>query len=472
MTARCTFAHDHDLRSREVAEHAAGCEACAQVLALHARARQAWEWARRRDDATERSAREWRLKSVRGMQRARRGHVGWPLWIAAVATACVALWAFRASVRDAPPAGDGATAQRPMAPASPTKAAASTEAGSPEPRVGFRVVAVEGRASDASHNRLEVGRTLSSGDAIDVALGGSVNVGLLLDTASWIGISGPAAADVREEHSSALLVLHRGTARATSARGAVVETDTVRTHGENASWVVEVTADRTRVTATKGTIAVESTGSTERAREVSAGEAVAIDASGRLGEAAPAGDAAEVGRLSRAVERALDDGDRDAAESMLRRQVAQDRDGLRRARATLQLAELLLARGSTEDARGRLEPLALGRAPGADARLSADATWLYVRTFRTPRERAGAWARYLATAPSSSMKQIALVERARELADAGDEAAARAIVEGLGGETLAPVAADSLERVKARLERRDEGPTPVRDATGVPGGSR
>jgi hypothetical protein len=448
MSGRCTFADDHGIESPDLAEHAAACEFCAQALARRLRARRAWRWANQRDDATERSARERRLKSVGGVRRAQGQPVAWSLRAAAFFVVVAAVgWAVawaRAPRRDVPWARVGPVAS--AAPAPTALASAGWGAIVPSDEVGLRVVAVDGGASDGSHRKLEVGRTLRSGDSIDVPSGGFVDVGYLVDTASFIGITGPAEADVREERSTALVVLHRGTAHATAGRGAIVATDAIWTRGEHAAWVVEATPERTRVTTTQGHVDVESTGSAGP-RVLSAGEEMAIETP-HVAAPSPVQEATNTADSWRAVEKALDEGDRDGAESALQSIVAHERDQGRRARASLRLSELLLARGANDVARGRLETLALGRDPA----VASDAVWLYVRSFPAPQDRARAWARYLATSPPPPMTQIARVERARALLDGGDATEARAIVQSLSGEALAPVAAEGLDHLRTLLE--------------------
>jgi hypothetical protein len=450
MSGRCTFAHDHDLQSSELVEHAAVCGDCAQVIARRRRAKGAWQWANLRDEATERSARERRLKSVGGIRRAQGRRIAWPLGASAIAVTIAATCWIVGWVRgprgalpsagEAPVAAVAPVAINPPGSASPSIAA-------PE-EIGLRVLAVDGGPSDGSHRRLEVGRTLRSGDSIDVPSGGFVDVGYLVDTASWIGITGPAEADVREERATALVVLHRGTAHATAAHGAAVATDAVWTHGEHAAWVVEATPERTRITTTQGHVDIESPGSADAPRVVSTGEEVSIETRGVSSRGAQASETRDTAGAWRSAEKALDEGDRDAAEAALRGILTSEREPGRRARAAVRLSELLLARGASDEARRHLESLALGRDPA----IASDAVWLYVRSFPTPQGRAGAWARFLATSPPRPMAQVARVERARELLDSGNAAEARAIVQALSGEVLAPVAADALARLRTRLE--------------------
>ena len=65
-------------------------------------------------------------------------------------------------------------------------------------------------------------------------------------------------------------------------------------------------------------------------------------------------------------------------------------------KAGLRLAELLLARGATVEARERLDPLVFG----GGGPIANDAVWLYAQSFADARDRADAWARFLATNPA------------------------------------------------------------------------
>ena len=216
MSGRCTFAHDHDPQSSELREHAAACSVCADVLTRALRAKGAWQWANLRDDATGRSARERRLKSVGGVRRAQGQRAAWSRRAAAFAAAVAAMSLVMGWVRShrrGEPSADESPAVS-VALVETAHAVSGSPSIAPTEEVGLQVLAVDGGPSDGSHRRLEVGRTLRSGDSIDVPNGGFVDVGYLVDTASWIGITGPAEADVREESSMALVVLHRGTAHA------------------------------------------------------------------------------------------------------------------------------------------------------------------------------------------------------------------------------------------------------------------
>jgi hypothetical protein len=154
--------------------------------------------------------------------------------------------------------------------------------------------------------------------------------------------------------------------------------------------------------------------------------------------------------LWRAAEEAIARGDRTAAEASLRTLLQKPRDSALSAKGGLRLAELLLARGATLEARDRLTPIVFAKG-GAVVR---DAVWLYARSFADPRERADAWARFLATDPPQPMRDLASIERAGLLLGAGDEATARDVVRHLEGQDVPPVVADALRSLRARIERK------------------
>jgi hypothetical protein len=455
MSARCRFALDHDLGAAALTKHAATCDVCARSIGVRTRARRAWDWAKERDDASHWSMRDRKLRSIASLQRARFGVLTWALKVAALpamlAVLMAVLWpsrlvgrAWRAPSQSAVQEGN---APAPQAVGAPESAPSPT----PPPAL-FSVTGLRGAPYDGRRRALEVGRALVAGDALEVPGGAAVDVSYLVDTASRIGISGPAEADVREERSNPVLVLRRGAARVTSASGATVLTEAVRTRGEHASWLIEVRDAHTRVTALKGTVAVESATSDQPQQQLRAGEEVAIDANGHgavtVSKAVPEEGTAT---LWRAAEKALDEGDRQSAEQSFRAALEHDPNPARRARAELRLGELLLARGAREEARARLQPLVFG----GDTKLAADAVWLLARCSRVPRERADIWAAYLATSPPSSMRQLALIERATALEEAGDTAGAISILHALDGETLTPVASTAVRALRARLGAKE-----------------
>jgi hypothetical protein len=304
----------------------------------------------------------------------------------------------------------------------PVATAAARTALTEAPRShGFRVVDVRGGVTSRAAGPLAQGETLAAGDEIQVEREGVVRVLWVIDlgeeadssTQPAVEIVGPARVDVGDG-SSPLLVLRRGVARVTAGSVAIARGD-------------------------------------EAARDVQAGHEVdarGADAASARPAAIEKDDPAE--RLH-AAEAALDQGDRAAAEAILRALLARTSDPEVRARAELRLSELLLARGAADEARALLEPLAFGSEP----KRGADAAWLYARSLHTPADRASAWARYLATSPPPAMRSLALVERASALFDSGDADGARAIVAGLDAErergALAPVATDALRRLEARL---------------------
>jgi RNA polymerase sigma factor (sigma-70 family) len=150
----------------------------------------------------------------------------------------------------------------------------------------------------------------------------------------------------------------------------------------------------------------------------------------------------------RRAQAALDSGDRRAAEHLLRALLAGRRADVRlRARASFSLGELELARGAMADARARLEPLLETN----DVSLGADAAFLLARASGSARERAAVYARYLAHDPPSPYRELATVDEALALLDAGDTSGARSLAERL--RTLPRLPAVVAPGV-ARLERR------------------
>jgi hypothetical protein len=425
MTARCSFADDHDLGSPALAEHAAGCEACASRVALRTLARETWSAAKRWDDRTARSARERRLMSVAGAARARRRGIAWSAAFGgALVGATLLVVALRHSGLHLP--SETATSPDPAMPSTAPLAqavpaaveSASTASRTTTPR--FRVVDVQGGHASREGAVLEVGDTLNAGDAIDVAPRVVVRLLWAIDLGDEgdaqappaVEVVGPADVSVGEG-SSPLLVLRSGVARVTAGRVAV---------GRQA----------------------------EAPSEVVAGHTIVVDPAdrARAGRVAPVveNDASECFRLA---DRAIAEGNRGEAESTLRALLEHAQEPDVRARAALRLAELLLARGASREARMLLEPVAFGREP----RRAADAAWLYARSLPTPEERASAWARYLATSPPPAMRALAMVERASALLDARDVNGARRIAAELDEEVPGSVAADARRGLEARLAR-------------------
>ncbi len=417
MTSRCSFADDHALGSSALAEHATTCEACARAVALRSLAKQTWSAAKGRDDRTARSARERRLMRGVSVGRGRKRGLAWSAVLAIVAVAATCMMLLR---HEAPPSSPP-SAPQPLAASNGAAPATTAPHAAPKTR-GFRVVDVRGGVARRRGAAITAGDALAAGDAIDVEQGAIVRVLWVIDlderddggVEPEVEIVGPAQVDVGDA-ASPLLVLRRGVARVTAGEVAIAR-------------------------------------GADAARDVRSGSRVEVDsiahaAAARSTITAPDDSAA----LLRAAEAALDQGDRASAEATLRTLLDHARDPDTRARAELRLAELLLARGASDEARTLLEPLAFGREP----KRGADAAWLYARSLHAPADRASAWARYLATSPPPAMRSLALVERASALLDAGDADGARAIVTALEPDrasgSLAPVAADALRRLEARL---------------------
>jgi hypothetical protein len=150
----------------------------------------------------------------------------------------------------------------------------------------------------------------------------------------------------------------------------------------------------------------------------------------------------------RAAQAALAAGDRSGAEAHLRRlAVMTSAPAHLRTRAQFSLAELELARGATLDARALLQPLAAN----ADPELAADATFLLARAAATPPERASVYAAFLARRPPSPYRELAAVDEARALLDAGDRASARRIADELHSLPVPGVVRKKLEALERSL---------------------
>jgi hypothetical protein len=176
--------------------------------------------------------------------------------------------------------------------------------------------------------------------------------------------------------------------------------------------------------------------------------------------------AADPGLLWERSEAEIARGDRVEAERTLRGLLALHPGAPLRSRAELRLGELLLARGARDEARALLEPIALG----SDVNLSSEAAWLFVRCFSSPGARAVAWGQVLGASPSPTMRTVAQVEQATELADAGDMVRARALMASLRPDSIPLVVADAYQRLEARLRssgtdeaNREPGPSHLVD---------
>jgi hypothetical protein len=438
MSPRCTFAEDHTLDSTELAQHATACEPCARAVAVRSLAKQTWSAAKGRDDRTARSARERRLMSGASVARGRHRGVAWSAVVAIVgiATTCVVL-ALRKAPSDAFAPPQRVIVSEAQRSEGPHGSGGVLRPFGPQDDNGgvvgrgrhFRVVDVRGGLARRQGLSIAAGDVLAAGDEIDVPQGAVVRVLWAIDLAESadggeepaVEVVGAARVDVGDG-ATPLLVLRRGAARVTAGEIAIAR-------------------------------------GTDAPREVLAGSSVEIEPDPPAALARPAISATtaddSAARL-RAAETALDRGDRATAEATLRPLLDHTRDPETRARASLRLAELLLARGASDEARPLLEPLAFG----PDPKRAADAAWLYARSLHAPADRAAAWARYLATSPPPAMRSLAQIERASALLDSGEIDGARALVTALDADraagSLAPVAADALARLEARLAAQDD----------------
>jgi hypothetical protein len=155
-------------------------------------------------------------------------------------------------------------------------------------------------------------------------------------------------------------------------------------------------------------------------------------------------------RLWRAAEEALARGDRSAAERLLDSLVTMRTPSELHDRASLSLAELVLARGDLVSGRARLASLARS----IDPALAAEAVFLEAQAASQEAERVAIYERYLATRPPSPYVEQAMVERARALLRGGDVAGARACSADLHRLPLLPsIVKPSVEDLDRRLAR-------------------
>jgi hypothetical protein len=347
------------------------------------------------------------------------------LFAAAVAATCLALWVHGGRSRS--PAG------MPTAPGEPEPVAIATPAPVTPPVsvpavVQVRVADVHGGRARRDGIAVAPGALLAAGEPIEVEPRATLRLLWIVDVGDpgadgeaapppEVLVLGPALVEIGEGRTP-LLVVRRGEARVTGGRVMIAEAPS----GPAGS---------------AGILHVLRAGATAEPRADGV-------------EHRPATPAEDLDASLEIAEAALGRGDRATAEAMVRRVLRGAHDGALVARAQLMLAELLLARGEADEARGLLAPLAFGK----DPRRAADAAWLYARSLPSAAERADAWARYLATSPPPEMRALASIERASALVDAGDLRAARAIAAELDAASLSPVAADALRRLRGRLGDR------------------
>jgi hypothetical protein len=442
-----------DLPAGDVAAfraHLAACKPCRRLARTTERMKGAWRAELERDDVRARTHREHRLSSgiPAHARRASRGTPFTMAFVGALAGAAVAgSWFNRHP--PAPPVVVPAVTST----ASPPAASAAPTAPSPAPSARSRPAAV----------------ALVASGPVDVPRGSRLTLNWMIadghvDPDATLDVEGPASLVVTDSR----VLLTRGAARVQAVSLGEVDGGSVRTRGSRATWRIEILGDRTRVSALRGEVVVEGLGRSPRSVTVGAGDSVDVRLDGSLvgdtptparAEAPESPDAAapetppppasddDLWALAQAALRA---GDRPGAESAFRTLAAGARNRGLRDRSSFALAELELARGERDAARGRL--VSLVSCP--DPSLAADAAFLLARSSPGAEERAEVWKRFLDTSPPSPYREQAMVERASALLDAGDAAGARALVAALRAESKVPdVARAALGRLEARLAR-------------------
>lgn len=88
-----------------------------------------------------------------------------------------------------------------------------------------------------------------------------------------------------------------------------------------------------------------------------------------------------------------------------------------------------------------------------EVELAADATFLLARATATPRDKASVYAAFLARRPPSPYRELATVDEARALLDAGDGASARRLAHDLRSHPVPDVVRKKLEALERSADR-------------------
>lgn len=431
-----------------------------------ARAKLAWDAAKREDDEAVREASELRLTRMRpqpGIAPARAFALG-----AAAALALVALlFAVGRPARSAAPlvAGGASVASAATEPPGAPAVTAPRASTAPAARRAARVVAT----SACAECRIEPGAAIDTRIVVPggarLTLGFALDDGLV-DPTTGVDLTGPASASTSE---SGTLVIERGVVRVRTRAGSAVDVPGGHLTSDDAVYAVRVDERGTaRVEVERGIVSV----TTREALELKAsagGAPLEIDAAGGAHAAvtpatvprAPATDdpSPRVAAPTVVTTAASTDDAYENARLRARKGDATGRTDLERLaaspdarvarRASFTLAELELASGARAEARARLDALLVC----PEAGLAADAATLLARSHPAPADRAEVWSRFLATKPASPYRERALLERAEALLDGGRIAEAKGILAELRrGGRLTPAQERQLERLdlKAR----------------------
>lgn len=443
----------------------AGRERDELVLArARARAKSAWAASQRDDDLTLRTASEERLIAA------------WPrprvlplraFALGAAAAACVAAVSFVAlrggSGLTNP--GDGAavvpgagpSSAVAVAPSAPRVTAVVFAAACPECRVtiGAREGAVvPGLTLGVERVSVPRGARLTLGFALP---------GALVDPTSGVDLEGPAVASAPDDET---LSLERGSARFRGLRDVALSVPGARVVAEGATFTVSIDARGiARIAVEKGHLVV-----TPLANPKQPGAGVSVDAGGSfevavnqaaqappsahttgtapMAPTAPTAPTATSAASAGAVDPVASartrfhDGDAAAARTQLEA-LSHSKDAGVARRASFTLAEIEMAGGERDRGRARLTELV----SCPDVRLAADAATLLAHSERSAAARAESWARYLATSPPSAYRELALLERAEALFDAGRPREANEIIVELRTLPLSEAHKRQLERL-------------------------
>ncbi len=419
---------------------------------LLARARSAWNAAKRDDEENVREASELRL--VRAWPPARVAPARAFAFGGAAAFALAALLFFVLR----PPAAVqvpvvAATAPATVAPIASTPATPSLPATAPR-RIAHVVA-----SSACAECKVEPGAPIDA--RVVVPAGARLTLGFafddgLVDPSTGADLVGPAAASAG---SDATLMIERGTVRLRAVRDSVVEVPGGRLSAIDATYTLHVDERGVaRIDVERGRVSVSTKGALEIVAHAG-GAPLVIDAAGGAHTAggSPSSSAVPVAPAVRpattaAAARTDDDVLADArvrarqgdagGRSELER-LAKSSDARVSRRASFTLAELDLAAGAKDRARARLDELLVC----PEAGLAADAAMLLARSHGSASERAEVWRRYLATSPPRPYFERALLERAEALLDAGRAPEAKRVLEDLRRGPLTEAQQRQLDRL-------------------------
>lgn len=438
---------------------------------LIARARSAWDAAKRDDDENMREASELRLARAWPKPRIAPARA---FAFGAAAAFAVAAVLFLVFDRRRPPEAAPAASVVPAvsSPALPSPSAAPSIAEPPAPRKPARVVAT----AACKECRLEAGAVVS--ERIVVPAGAHLSLGFafddgLVDPSSGVDLVGPAAASATA-NADAVVTIERGVVRVRAPRNVVVMVPGGRLSASNAVYTVRID-DRgvARIDVEKGRVAVTKRDASEvvvpaggatyeladRTTPIvpmapSVGPSSASSASMTADDVLASAKQAPARHGTGVAEEMLNDArvrarQGDASGRSELEQLASSKDARVARRASFTLAEIDLAAGAKDQARARLDELVTC----PEAALGADAAMLLARSHGTAADRAEVWRRYLATHPPSPYFERGLLERADALLDGGRAAEAKTILDELRrGSKLTESQQRQLDRltVKAR----------------------